>query len=353
MSRADSHPEPGRAPRAHLRLHAPRSSHPPPAQPNQAPGKRERCVQSSDLLTFARRFLLHVQAALTTNKKVAHIRLCALLQNPFYIGKMVAGGATYPGTHAPLVTPELFERVQAVFRAKHGGKSSRQHHSFFLSRLVRCTNCQSLLVGESHLKKSGKAYRYYRCHRRVCRFYLKAGDLERSVIAELRALRLPERLMPLIRRRQRAAVRKNYQEQSTRVRELRAERQRLLAELTELRRRDDPYNREHLQSVEGSLRATEWLLARVSVSALETDSDQLLRMLDRLDQILESDDPVTRRDLLSYFVRAVHPDRPGSMLELGGEVQDLLRGTGSAPRSIPSARGLAKLLKQSGRTLVN
>ena len=55
------------------------------------------------------------------NKQVAPNLLCRVLQNPFYIGQMVAAGVKYPGIHVPLITAELFERCQAVFRKKHGG----------------------------------------------------------------------------------------------------------------------------------------------------------------------------------------------------------------------------------------
>lgn len=118
-------------------------------------------------------------------KRLSASKICEFLHNPFYIGQMILSGRTYAGTHPPLISRELFERCQEVFRQKHSGGQPRRHLHFLLSRKLVCPRCVGFLVGEEHEKKSGKVYRYYRCHRQGCGFIIRADELEHQVKAEL------------------------------------------------------------------------------------------------------------------------------------------------------------------------
>ncbi len=67
-----------------------------------------------------------------TNGPLAHI-----LRNRLYVGELNHKGASYPGEHAPIVTPALFDPVQErltsnrngarVKRAASGGSPHRPH----------------------------------------------------------------------------------------------------------------------------------------------------------------------------------------------------------------------------------
>jgi DNA invertase Pin-like site-specific DNA recombinase len=84
-----------------------------------------------------------------------------MLTNPFYIGimRIKKTGQDFSGMHAPLVSRELFDRVQALL---HGNAVDRvARHSFLFSRLVRCASCHYSLIGERQ-----KGNTYYRCHNR-------------------------------------------------------------------------------------------------------------------------------------------------------------------------------------------
>jgi len=87
-----------------------------------------------------------------------------LLGNPFYMGIIrLESGATYKGAHRPMVTSEEFERVQMIL-----GRPSKPRpwrHDFAFSGILRCGLCKRPLVGEQHVKRSGKRFVYYRCHR--------------------------------------------------------------------------------------------------------------------------------------------------------------------------------------------
>lgn len=115
------------------------------------------------------------------------------LKNPFYRGLMQVNGATYQGVHSPLVSKEVFDRAQEVFKHKNGGTRRFRKHIFLLTGKVRCPNCASNLVGEQHVKKSGKVFRYYRCHKKACRYYIRTEKIEEEVFRQLTGMDLPKK----------------------------------------------------------------------------------------------------------------------------------------------------------------
>src|SRR5439155_2349183 len=68
-------------------------------------------------------------------------------------------GQTVNGTHEPLVTTEVFEKVQATLEGKRVDRSAS--HLFTYSRIVRCGFC-----GYSVIAERRKGHVYYRCHNR-------------------------------------------------------------------------------------------------------------------------------------------------------------------------------------------
>ena len=84
-----------------------------------------------------------------------------ILTNPFYVGIMRIRKTSqdYSGVHVPLVSRELFDRVQALLHGKAVDRVVK--HSFLFSRLARCASCHYSLIGERK-----KGHTYYRCHNR-------------------------------------------------------------------------------------------------------------------------------------------------------------------------------------------
>src|SRR4029078_9440068 len=86
-----------------------------------------------------------------------------LLSNPYYMGIIrLESGETYKGGHEPMVTPAEFDRVQMLLGRP--AKPRPWRHEFAYSGLLRCANCKRPLIGEQHLKRSGKRFVYYRCN---------------------------------------------------------------------------------------------------------------------------------------------------------------------------------------------
>lgn len=126
---------------------------------------------------------------------VAFGAIAKMLNNPFYFGviRIKKTGQNFSGNHAPLVSPELFDRVQARLRGKTVDRVTR--HEFLFSRLVQCGSCGYSLIGEQV-----KGYTYYRCHNRpfksppVCpKTIVKEEQLEAAVQNLLQTITLSDK----------------------------------------------------------------------------------------------------------------------------------------------------------------
>jgi DNA invertase Pin-like site-specific DNA recombinase len=74
-----------------------------------------------------------------------------LLCNPFYVGMVRYGGETYPGQHEPLITRELWDRVQAK-RAERRSPVRRGRgpdRVYLLAKLLRCSDCGLPLIAHT------------------------------------------------------------------------------------------------------------------------------------------------------------------------------------------------------------
>ena len=138
---------------------------------------RKKVVPGVEQLAFCFRLPFDVLGKQGARFVGRHI--CVILKNPFYTGLMVTKMGTRPGAHEPLITKELFDRCQEVFRLKHTGGQPRHKLDFILAGKIRCETCGKHLVGERHVKK-GKVYRYYRCHTKGCKQTHRAEDVERE-----------------------------------------------------------------------------------------------------------------------------------------------------------------------------
>src|SRR5262249_31729790 len=81
-----------------------------------------------------------------------------ILRNPAYTGRFRWAGETYQGRYEPLITKELFDRVQTVIDRRRPPLRTTQ--AFAYKGLLRCGTCTGLLSGD---RKKGK-YVYYACN---------------------------------------------------------------------------------------------------------------------------------------------------------------------------------------------
>lgn len=111
-----------------------------------------------------------------------------ILTNPFYIGINRFNGKDYPGAQEPIITKELFDRVQLKMRRKLSCKY-RTHNPVF-KNIIRCSTCNKMVTWQ--LQKG----RYYgACQRRTaaCKqnILLREDRLEVQVSSMLKQLVSP------------------------------------------------------------------------------------------------------------------------------------------------------------------
>jgi DNA invertase Pin-like site-specific DNA recombinase len=89
-----------------------------------------------------------------------------LLHNRKYIGEYSHGTTVNPDAIPPIISKELFERVQARFEANRLAPAKREvgdgEHYLLTTKLI-CGDCNMFMSGESGKSGTGKIHRYYKC----------------------------------------------------------------------------------------------------------------------------------------------------------------------------------------------
>ena len=84
-----------------------------------------------------------------------------ILKNRLYVGDVVHKGIAYPGEHDPVISVDLWDRVQARLteKAAHHEKGINNRHPSLLRGLL--FDDRGNHMSPSHANKKGKRYRYY------------------------------------------------------------------------------------------------------------------------------------------------------------------------------------------------
>ena len=89
--------------------------------------------------------------------KVPMSTVHTILRNRLYSGQFEWNGKLIQGKHEPLVSIDLWERIQGMMDGRHAKKAKRGKHDFAFSGLIACHSCGCAVVGE--IKK--ERYVYY------------------------------------------------------------------------------------------------------------------------------------------------------------------------------------------------
>lgn len=122
----------------------------------------------------------------STGGKIHKSRVHQLLKDPYYIGKNVWGGKIYQGSHEPLITQEVFDKIQSVLAGKNTPKINR--HMFLLKQLLKCAECGGTITWEIH-----KGIIYGHCnHYRNCsqKKWTREDEIEKQLITGFEGLQL-------------------------------------------------------------------------------------------------------------------------------------------------------------------
>ncbi|MCX6766818.1 MAG: recombinase family protein [Candidatus Moranbacteria bacterium] len=88
-----------------------------------------------------------------------------ILKNPFYYGNFLYKGELYQGSHKPMISKKLFDKIQQAM-IDNGKPRKKQKKDFLFKNFARCGHCGYMITAEKHIKKSGLEFVYYRCTRK-------------------------------------------------------------------------------------------------------------------------------------------------------------------------------------------
>ena len=157
----------------------------------------------------------------------------SILRNRLYTGWFEWNGKMIQGRHEPLVSVDLWERVQGVLDGRFAKKHRRMTHDFAFSGLIACGKCGCSVVGE--IKK--QRYVYYHCtgyadkcrgEPALCRRkYVREEVLEAQFTELLGRLRFDDEVLGWVREALQASHADQRREHQQAIERLRAEHKRL------------------------------------------------------------------------------------------------------------------------------
>ncbi|KFI81943.1 DNA invertase Pin-like site-specific DNA recombinase [Bifidobacterium psychraerophilum DSM 22366] len=127
------------------------------------------------------------------------------LTNPYYKGQITFRGAAYDGLHEPLVSKEIWYRVQAVLNAHQASGEKTQAHDHYLKGSIYCGECGSRLILSNARGSQNVIYPYFLCSgrhskRTDCeRRAMYVPDIEAAVEEYYRTIEIPEHTIASLR----------------------------------------------------------------------------------------------------------------------------------------------------------
>lgn len=164
-----------------------------------------------------------------------------ILRKRIYTGDFDWNGATYKGSHEPLIARDLWLRVQELLDGK--SQSRQQKHAFTYSGIVTCGHCGCAMVAEM---KKGR-YVYYHCTGgkgvRCGEKYTREERLTKELAAALEEIAIPKEITDWLR----AALRESD------LTEKRAREQSLKQIQLEIERMDQRIETMYLDKLDGRI----------------------------------------------------------------------------------------------------
>ena len=86
-----------------------------------------------------------------------------LLTNPFYYGMFMFKGELQQGSHKPMISKKLFDKIQLAIQSNGKPRKKKIKEELIFKNFAVCGICGYKITGERHIKKSGLVFTYYRC----------------------------------------------------------------------------------------------------------------------------------------------------------------------------------------------
>jgi len=121
-----------------------------------------------------------------------------ILSNPFYYGVFKFKGELYQGTHKPMISKKLFDKIQQALKDNGKPRKKREENFKFLG-FAKCGECGYCITAEQHIKKSGLVFKYYHCTQKSktqkCsqNRFLREENLARQIKNYIQKVSLPDK----------------------------------------------------------------------------------------------------------------------------------------------------------------
>lgn len=159
---------------------------------------------------------------------VSKSTIARILRNRFYYGVYEWRGKLYQGKHTPIISKELFDKVQMLMDGR--GPGILQDRSFAFTGLMNCGYCGCQVTAEIKTKKSGKTYTYYHCtgNRGACpKPYVSEKEIEKRLGQAIAGLQLDDRVFETFRTALKSSLDEQQQAHDAQVARLRSEETKL------------------------------------------------------------------------------------------------------------------------------
>ena len=79
-------------------------------------------------------------------RPISRATVAKLLRDRYYLGEVSYQGKWYQGRHEPLITPELFDRVQRVLDSHSGAGVRSRRFNHYLKSVFWCARCGKRMI---------------------------------------------------------------------------------------------------------------------------------------------------------------------------------------------------------------
>jgi site-specific DNA recombinase len=149
---------------------------------------------------------LLIQANIPSHSRVTKMdksSIQRMLRNPIYYGDFIWSGKLYSGIHEPLISKELWDKVQETLDRFENKKMIKKYNTlkFAFKGLMKCGECGRNITAMRKIKPSGREYVYYACtkHNTNCsQSPVTESVLDRQVEKMLEGLKLPQRAIDYV-----------------------------------------------------------------------------------------------------------------------------------------------------------
>jgi len=258
-------------------------------------------------------------------KPMSPSKVAYMLRNVFYVGVVEWKGEQYPGRHEPLVTPEVWGKVQEILSSRDQSGERQRLHQHYLKGTVFCARCKrrlGFLVATG--RNGGKYDDYFFCYGRQAKNgcdlpFLTTTAVEEAVSDAYGDIELGTALSEEVRekllgalKRSTAGLERERKRRAERVNDLKNQRRRLvqghLAGVIPI-----DLVKEERERIESELYDAEKQLLETAVDwdTIETNLTLAMGLVSDCQQAYRRGGPRVRRRYNQAFWEAIYVDVDG------------------------------------------